>query len=67
MKILALLKHQGENLLSEHSSWGVSCCIELGKHSELDTCDQKFNNWDFPGKPVVKTQHFHCWGNGFNP
>ena len=23
--------------------------------------------WDFFGGPVVRTQHFHCWGRGFNP
>ena len=23
--------------------------------------------WDFFGGPVVRTQHFHCWGPGFNP
>ena len=20
--------------------------------------------WEFPGRPVVRTQHFHCWGQG---
>ena len=23
--------------------------------------------WEFPGGPVVKTQHFHCWGQGLIP
>ena len=23
-------------------------------------------SWDFPGDPLAKTLHFHCWGNGFN-
>ena len=28
---------------------------------------KKHINGDFPGCPVVKTQHFHCKGCGFNP
>ena len=28
---------------------------------------RKWNSWDFPGCPVVRTLHFHCWGHAFNP
>ena len=23
--------------------------------------------WEFPGGPVVRTRHFHCWGPGSIP
>ena len=23
--------------------------------------------WEFPGSPVVRTRHFHCWGPGSIP
>ena len=29
--------------------------------------NKKHINGDFPGRPVVKTQHIHCKGCGFNP
>ena len=29
--------------------------------------DQDGSLGDFPGRPVVKTPHFHCRGCGFNP
>ena len=28
---------------------------------------KKYLPRDFPGGPVIKTPHFHCWGHGFNP
>ena len=28
---------------------------------------KKESSWDFPGGPVVKTQHFHCSGHGTDP
>ena len=27
----------------------------------------KISLWEFPGRPVVKTPCFQCWGYGFNP
>ena len=27
----------------------------------------KHQPWDFPGGPVVSTQHFHCCGSGLIP
>ena len=28
---------------------------------------RKLTVWEFPGSPVVKTQHFHCRGPGSIP
>ena len=25
------------------------------------------SSWEFPGGPVVRTLHFHCWGGRFSP
>ena len=49
---------------------GLACCGTWG-HKELDWATEL--NWkifkyqDFPGRPVVKTLSFHCWGHGFDP
>ena len=37
----------------------------LGRRS--GSVKQKWRTSDFPGDPVVKTQCFHCWGQGLTP
>ena len=43
-----------------------------GKHAEssvsvLRPLHSKKWDWDFPGRPVVKTLRFHCRAHGFDP
>ena len=37
----------------------------MGKEFELG--EKKEHLREFPGSPVVKTQHFHCCGLGISP
>ena len=49
---------------------GLVCCSPWG-HKDSDWATEL--NWkifkyqDFPGRPVVKTLRFYCWGHGFDP
>ena len=45
-------------------SWVTQCGFSFGIFlNHLKMCKP----WDFPGSPVVKTLHFHCWEPRFDP
>ena len=49
---------------------GLACCSPCGR-KESDWATELnwkiFKHQDFPGRPVVKTLRFYCWGYGFDP
>ena len=61
---------------SDATSEGCSVCESHNLKNEADKkliCflsspgigSSKQRQWKFPGNPVVRTLHFHCWGHGF--
>ena len=55
---------QSEWLLS-----GIGSCYKPAQQTAGKLCCTKESDilWDFPGGPVVRTQHFHCWSLGSIP
>ena len=51
--------------------WGVGVGVgscEIGEGGQkVQTSRYKISPRDFPGDPVIKTQHFQCRGTGSNP